>query len=264
MSAASDGERLPHSVGGLIDFALAAYAARGRLYLLLALAAFAVQAGIEYATPAPKLGTPQGDVKLLVLDYAAVFLDAFIIAAVAVGTGSRVTRADASNGRILGAAVQRWLPVAVISVLVVGVQQFTLPLSALGSLPDPAWAALLTAPLTWLLWGMLSLAAPIAALSGKRSGLAVIDGLWQAVTLSLHPRNGLRLCAVAFASIVPSLLQSLASDAMMQRHVPRPIFWSNVPIDALTVGLLAALQTAFAVDFARRAGRLEEPPRSDL
>ncbi len=41
---------------------------------------------------------------------------------------------------------------------------------------------------------------------------------------------------------------------LTQHHVPRPFFWSDVPIDALTIGPLAAIQTAFALDFVRRMG----------
>jgi hypothetical protein len=42
--------------------------------------------------------------------------------------------------------------------------------------------------------------------------------------------------------------------------VPRGFFLSNFPLDALLTGPLAALQTAFALDFARRAGRTGAPP----
>ncbi len=128
-------------------------------------------------------------------------------------------------------------------------------------MPDPPWAAIVTAPAVWLLWGILALAAPIAALDGKRAGLAVFDGLWQSLALSMRPANVGRLCFIAFVSIVPSLLQSLGADLAIQHHVARPIFWSAIPIDVITVGPLAALQTAFALDFARRAGGSIEAPR---
>lgn len=263
MNAASGDERLPRSVGGLIDFAYAAYAARAPLYLGLALAAFAVQATLEYVTPAVKLDSPQAVTKLYALEYTAIFVDAFIVAAVAAGAGASVSGSGATWSRIAGAAVERWLPLVAISLLVQAVIDTTIPLSALGRLPDPPWAAIFTAPVIWLVWGILGLAAPIAALSGKRPALAVFDGLWQAVSLSLHPANAARLCIVAFVSILPFLLQAVALDVLMQHHVARPIFWSNVPIDALTVGPLAAVQTAFALDFARRAGRLERPRSGD-
>jgi len=255
-------ERLPRSVGGLIDFALASYGRYAGLYVLLAIAAFGLEALIEYATPAPALGSPQGQIKVTVLAYTAIFVDAFIIGAVAAGAAARVRGTAVRAPRVLAAGVERWLPLIAIGMIVQSVTDLTSPLSALQALPDPPWLAILTAPLIWLLWGMLSLAPPIAALDGRPIGIAVFDGLWQSLALSLHPANVGRLCFIAFVSILPALLQSLAIDAAMQHHVPRPIFWSEIPIDVLTVGPLAALQTAFALDFARRAGgRLEAPPR---
>ncbi len=262
MSPSAEHEHLPQSVGGLIDFAYASFAAHAPLYVLLAAAAFAVQALLEYAIPAARADSTQGALKEIVLLDTAVFVDALVIAAVAVGAGARLAGTSASGVRITAAAVERWLPLVAIGIVIQLVEMSTYQLSALGALPDPPWLAVLTAPLVWLVWGMLALALPIAALSGKRPLHAVFEGLWQSMTLSAHPANFGRLCFVAFVSIVPSLLQAMAVDAALQHHVPRPFFWANVPIDALTVGPLAALQTAFALDFARRAGRLEQPPRA--
>ncbi|MBV8642316.1 MAG: hypothetical protein JO225_00180, partial [Candidatus Eremiobacteraeota bacterium] len=39
------------------------------------------------------------------------------------------------------------------------------------------------------------------------------------------------------------------------RHAPHEAFWGNAPLDALTAGPLAAILTAFALDFARRLRR---------
>jgi len=260
VSANPDGERLPKSVGGLIDFAYASYAAHAPLYLALAAGALVAQAVLEYAIPAAPADTTQGALKLIVLLDASVFVDALIIAAVAVGAGARLATAEATSRRIAGAALERWLPLVAIGIVVQLVQLNSFAFSGLGPLPEPRWIALFTAPLVWLLWGVLALAPPIAALSGRRPLYAVLEGLWQAVTLSAHPANYWRLCFVAFISILPSLLQAIAFDASVAHHVARPYFWANVPIDAVTVGPFAALQTAFALDFARRAGRLEHPP----
>jgi hypothetical protein len=83
-----------------------------------------------------------------------------------------------------------------------------------------------------------------------------MHGLVRAVTLSFHRSNLARLVIVAFASIVPLMLETILSDPRF--HVTRQ-FWITIPIDALTVGPLAALQTVFALDFARRAGVLSAP-----
>jgi hypothetical protein len=246
------GERLPQSVGGLVDFAFASYARRAGLYVSLALAVFAVGCVVEVAMPGAKLGTPRGDLKLLVFEYASLFVDSYVIAAVALGVGSRLTAGEQPGSRVLaGAALGRWLPVMIAYVLVQTVIDFTVPLSGLDPVQDAA--LLLFAPIVWLVWGMLSLALPITALSNERPALAVIAGLSRAVSLSLRPANLPRLVIVAFVSIIPYLLQVILRDVMLQHHVDRPFFWANVPVDALTVGPVAALQTVFAIDFARRA-----------
>lgn len=249
-----DDDRLPPSVGGLVDFAAAAYAERAGVYVTLAVVIFVVQCGVEFAIPGAKLGTPQGDLKLIVLNYTALVVDAFVVAAVALGVGMRAAGESASPRRIAAAAAERWLPVLLTGVFAFSVFLVTGPFSGLAALPDPPALALVTAPLVWLLWGVFALAQPIAALSGERPVFAFIAGLTRAVAWSLRSRNFARLCIVAFVSIVPNLLQTIAYDLMLQHGVARPIFWANVPVDALTIGPLAALQTVFALDFARRAG----------
>jgi hypothetical protein len=247
-------DRLPPSVGGLVDFAAAAYAERAGLYVALAVAIFVIQCGVEFAIPGAKLGTPQADVKLIVLQYTALVVDAYVIAAVALGVGMRAAGETVSPRRIAAGAAERWLPVLITGVFAFSVFVVTAPFSALGALPNPPALALLTAPLVWLLWGVFALAQPIAALSGERPVFAVIAGITRAVAWSLRSRNFARLCIVAFVSIMPNLLQTIAYDVMLQHGVARPIFWADVPVDALTVGPLAAVQTVFALDFARRAG----------
>ncbi|HZW52656.1 MAG TPA: hypothetical protein VFF00_01415 [Candidatus Elarobacter sp.] len=250
----ADDERLPPSIGGLVDFAVAAYAERAVLYIGLAVAVFLIQGAVEAAIPAAKLDTPQGALKLLVLEYTALFVDAYVIAAVALGVGMRAAAEPVSSGRIAGTAAQRWLPVLVTSVLAQTVAFWTGPFSGFGALPDPAAILLFTAPFVWLVWGVLGLAQPITALSGERPAFAVIAGVTRAVAWSLRSSNFRRLSLVAFVTIVPNLLQTVAYDVMLHQHVARPLFWAYVPIDALTVGPVAALQAAFALDFARRAG----------
>jgi hypothetical protein len=251
---AGEDERLPPSAGGLVDFAVAAYAERAPLYLALALAVFLAEGAVEIAIPGAKLGTPRGDLKLIVLEYTSLFVDSYVIAAVALGVGMRAAGETVSSRRIAGTAAERWLPVLITNVLAQTVVDATYAFSGIGALPEPAALALLTAPLVWLLWGVLALAMPIAALSGERPVFAVVAGLTRAVAWSLRSYNLARLCLIAFVSVVPALLHAVALDVMLQRGTPLPIFWSTVPIDALTVGPLAALQTVFALDFARRAG----------
>lgn len=261
MTGAVDERRLPGSIGGLVDLAFASLAERAPLYLVLSLAIFAAGAIVEFAIPAAKLGTPRADLKLLVFQYTSVVADSFVIAAVALGIGTRVAGETASARTIAGATVSRWLPVIGVNLIVQFVQIATLPLSGIGELPDPAALAIFTAPLTWLLWGALGIAAPIAALSTDRPSRAIFSSIVRAVVLSLHVTNLGRLCVLAFISILPTLLQNVAYDQAVQHHVSRAVFLANVPIDALSVAAVAAVQTVFALDFARRLGRLDTPKR---
>lgn len=260
MSAAEDDVTLPESIGGVVDFALASYARRAPFYLALALLVFAVGALVEVLLPAAPIDSEPGQLKLIVFQYTSFFVDAYVIAAVAIGLGTRLANGAASSRRVAAAAAERWLPVLTIQILLLLVVQTTDPFSAFGPLGDYRVLLILTAPLVWLLWGVVSLAGPIAALSGDSAFSAFFTGVTRAVMFALQRPNFGRLCIVAFASIVPSLMQTILYDLLVHQHVARPVFWGNVPVDALTVGPVAAIQTAFALDFARRAGMLEKPP----
>lgn len=259
MNAAGENSTLPESLGGLVDFALASYARRAPFYLALALLVFLVGTLVEVAIPAAPIESDAGQWKLVVLVYSSIFVDSYVLAAVAVGVGARLGNDAVSSRRIAGAASERWLPVLTVAIVIELVNEVTSAYSGFGPLPDEPAFLFLTAPLVWLALGALSLAQPIAALSGDSPMIAFFTGITRALAFALRGSNFVRLCAVAFASIVPALLQSVVYDVLVQHHVPRPVFWANVPVDALTVGPVAALQTAFALDFARRAGMLEKP-----
>jgi hypothetical protein len=249
-------ERLPPSVGGLIDLAFAAYVERAPLYLGLALVVFLVCGIVDVAW---SLLGGQPELKATAWSLASVFVDAFVVAVVAIGVGSRVAGATGLPRALLGGAVERWLPVLGAMIIVQFVDAVTSTGGAIGGLPDPPAAAILTAPVTWLLWGAMSLAGPVAALNGDRPTVAILTGFWRALALSLRVQNLPRLCLVAFATIVPVLLEEVLVDTLGRHGVHDAIFWAQVPVDALTVGPLAALQTVFALDFARRQGRLDQP-----
>jgi hypothetical protein len=251
-----DEKRLPTTIGGLVDLAAAAYLERAPLYLGLALAAFALQAAVEFALPAWNVDTREGTIKELTLQYLAVLLDSVIIAAVALGVATRVAGKTAGPRAIIVAMADRWPAAFIANLVQTIIFLYTAAFGAAGPLPDPPAILLLTAPLCWLLWGALSLAPPIAALSPERATSAAMHGIVRAVTLSFHRSNLARLVIVAFASVVPLMLETILSDPRF--HVTRQ-FWISAPIDVLTVGPLAALQTVFALDFARRAGVLSAP-----
>jgi hypothetical protein len=247
-------DRLPPTITGLIGFALRAWAANAPLYLALALFVFGAYALAEWIVPAATVSSPQGQFKQYVLLYTGLFGDALVVAAVAMGVAARSADAAASPRALAGAAIDRWLPVIAVSFLALSIVVLTNPFSGLGPALEPRALQYAIAPLVWILWGVLGLTGPLVALAADRRAFSVLSGFVHAFTTSLQRGNLPRLCVLAFVTVLPSVLTAVAQDALIAHHVARPLFWANVPIDVVTVGPLAALQTAFALDFARRAG----------
>jgi hypothetical protein len=252
VNAAGEGERLPQSIGGLIDLALADWRERAALYLGLAFAMFAVCGAVEFLFP----GTSDDgkDIKSVILPFVELFGLAIVVAAAALSVGARVAGEPLEPRALLRGALARWFAVFGTMLIVQLVVIVTAPYSGIFALPDPPLLAVITAPPIWLLWGALNLAGPVAALSAERPAIAIFVGFARAVVLSLRRENLGRLCVLAFATVVPTLLASVLFDIFTQRHVAHSAFWSNLPVDALTVAPVAAIQTAFVLDFARRAG----------
>lgn len=247
---AAEPERLPSSVSGLLDLAGAAYLERARLYLLLAAGVFVVCGIVEFAW-----ATSAGDagMKATVLELLDLFTDAFVITAIALGVAMRISGDERPTATLLAGALERWLAVLGAMTIVQYLVTLTIEsgMSGIGPVASPV-LTIVSAPVIWLFWGALSLAGPVAALSADRPTLAIITGFGRALYLALQPRNLGRLCIVAFAGVIPTLLQSVLFDILSRGGVANSDFWASLPLDALTVGPLAALQTVFALDFARR------------
>ena len=246
-------DRLPPTVGGLIDLAFASYGERALLYAGLAGILFALCAALEFLWPA------HGDdaARSVAMTFLDLFMQALVIAAVALGIGTRVGTGETALPRaLLGGALNRWLPVLGAMMIVQFIVVWTLQAGAIGPIDDPV-LTIFSAPVTWLLWGALGLAGPCAALNGDRPARAILTGFGRALMLGLRAANLPRLCIVAAATVAPLLLQSVLFDVFQRRGLGHADFWASIPIDALIVGPLAALQTVFALDFARRTGRIE-------
>ncbi|HEY0383700.1 MAG TPA: hypothetical protein VGC72_16025 [Candidatus Elarobacter sp.] len=254
MNGAGEGERLPPSIGGLIGFALRGWAANAPLYLALQLGVFAAYSLAETVVPAAVASSPQGQFKEWVLLFTGLFADALVIAAVAMGIAARSAGAVASPRALVGVAIDRWLPVIAVSLLAQAVVLATAISSGFGPPSEPRVLQLITAPFVWIVWGILGLTGPFVALAPNRRPFSVIAGFVHAFTTSLRRANVLRLAVLAVITVLPAVLQQIAFHTLVAGHVSRPIFWSEAPIDVLTIGPLAAVQTAFALDFARRAG----------
>jgi hypothetical protein len=259
VSAAGESDRLPHSIRGLVGFALSAWFANAPLYLALALFVFAVWTIAEYALPLAKLDTPSGELKVWVLQYASIFADALVIAAVALGVAARAAGSAAPARRLAAVAFERWLPVIAVTLLTFTISFVTAEFSGLGTTPIPRPFIYVTAALTWILWGILAVAGPLVALSTTRGAFSVFIGFGRAFAVSLQRDNFVRLCVLGVVVVLPMVLQTALFNALTQQHVPRGFYWANAPVDAVTIGPVSAIVTAFALDFARRAGLLEEP-----
>jgi len=66
---------------------------------------------------------------------------------------------------------------------------------------------------------------------------------------------------LSFATVVPTMLESMLVDALQRRGAGHVFYLANFPIDVLVVGPLAAVQSIFALDFARRVGKVQTPRR---
>ena len=251
MNGGENAERLPPGIGALIDVAWRAYLERAWVYLLLAGGAFAVCGLVEVAAPA----TTNTDVHTLALLVVSFIADAFIVTLVALGVGVHVADERPALRTMLRGAFYRWPAVTGALLLAQVLIEFTLSAGGIGPLDEPWTLAL--APVTWLLWGALGLAGPLAALSADQPAIATFTGFGRSLLLSFRVVNLARLAVVAFATVVPLLLESMLTDVFHRRGIPHDAFWANLPIDCVTVGPLAALQSVFALDFARRAGRLD-------
>jgi len=253
VNAAPNRLRLPASAGGLVELAAHALLERAGLYALLSVAVLAVCAIVNAVWHA---GSDVDElIKANVLTYVELFGLSYVIAVVALGVGTRATEERPASRTILEAGVVRYLPVLGTTLVLQLVVLYTLPLSGMGAVPEHPALLLVTAPVTWFVWGVLSLAGPYAALSADRPAIAIFGAFGHAIGAAFRPQNFTRLCLVALLSIVPNLLDDVLFDALVRHGVAASVasFWTSVPIDVLSVAPLAALQTVFALDFARRA-----------
>lgn len=256
MNVADEGGQLPESVGGLLAFGLRSWKAQAPLYVALAVGVFAAYAIAEYVIPPADIKSAQGQFKLFVLVYTGLFADAFLIGAVALGVAARGGGATPSWRALLGGATERWLAVIAVTFLAQFAYDLMKPFDGLGQTLAPRPLVYLTAPITWLFYGILGLTAPFVALSANRGSASILLGFAQAFTVSLRRGNVLRLCVLGAITVLPAVVEALLFNAFTQQHVRHGLFWSNFALDAVVTGPITALQTAFALDFARRAGLL--------
>jgi hypothetical protein len=248
-----EGERLPSSIGGLVDLGFETFLARAPLYVLLALATCVVCAAVDYIAPAANDNAEAN--RLLIIAVIELLLNAFVVALVALDVGGRIAAEIPTTRALLRGAALRWGRVTIASILVESIVVLTADLAIPSAPLDPL--AVLVAPLVWLLWGTLALTLPLAALSAEKSGaFAALLSLVRAFGFGFHPTNFARLALLSLATIAPLLLETVLTDLSVRHTFSHAKFWCNFPVDIIVAAPLTAVQTAFALDFARRAGRL--------
>ena len=210
---------------------------------------------IEFALPAHIDENLHG----ALLELPTVLCDAFIVSAVALGVGTQVAGEHLAPRTLLRGALYRWPAVVGASLFAQILSDYIAQAGGFGRLDDPAWLAF--APVAWLVMGALGLAGPLAALSADRPLVAAFTGFGRALLLSLRVVNIVRLVVLSFATVVPFMLASMLFDELHRHGVAHGLFLAESPLDSLVVGPLAALQSIFALDFARRVGKIGTPRR---
>jgi hypothetical protein len=235
-----DPERLPTSVGGLCGTAAALYVRRFGLYGLLALAAFALQYAVDVALP-HTLGVVQA---------LEVIVDAFVVAAVAIGVDRDLRGERPDTKTVLAAASLRWGVVA-IAGFIYFLAVYALVRNVFGSPEETGYGFFI--PLIVTLWGAIYLAQVVAAIEPAASRLQLpLLAVGKALAVSLRGRNLFRLATFSALLVIPTVLQAVLAGELEHRTA-QAAFWSEVPLDAITIGPLQALATIFYLDFVRRA-----------
>jgi hypothetical protein len=240
-------EALPASIGGLFGTALRLYGRRFAGYTALSVGAIAVQFLVGVLAP-----HSTGSIIAL-----SVIVDAAIVTTVAIGVASALYGRQASWSALLGAASLRWGVVA-IAGFVYFLAVFALEGGVIGS-PQQLGYGLFVAPII-VVWGAVWLAQVAAAIEPASSRLMLpFVAIGKAMTNSLALANLGRLFVLSVVLAAPMFAQQQLTNILTARHVHDPLFWGNVPLDALLAGPLTAISTLFYLDFARRVARKSRP-----
>lgn len=238
-----DDKGLPASITGLFGTAIGLYARRFPYYGLLTLIAI----GVQYVVDTQVML----DSGLLVgLD---VVVGSFLAASVSIGVAFDLAGKEADWSRIMTAASLRWGVVTLISLIALLVQWLFIPYVLLPA--DDTVYGLLLLPFI-VLWGAITLATVVAAIEPTQSRLRLpLVALGKALAVSVQFVNLGRLMVLSVLLSLPLFAELLLAAYLKSRNVGDLDFWSDVPIDMITLGPLQAIATIFYVDFLRRAKR---------
>jgi len=234
---------LPASIAGLFGTALGFYARRLPFYAVLALLAI----GVQYVVDVEVL---QDFGLMLGLDFV---LQAFLAACVSIGVAFDLAGKEADWSRIMIAASLRWAVVTLMLVIGWLVQVLYAPY--IGLPPDQTGYGLLFLPFI-MISGVVTLASVVGAIEPTQSRLRLpLVALGKALSVSAQFVNLGRLLVLSVLITLPLLAETWLNGYLQPHHIANLDFWSNIPLDAITLGPLQAIATVFYVDFLRRAKR---------
>lgn len=234
---------LPASIAGLFGTALGLFARRLPFYAVLAL----LSLGVQYVVDTEVLldtGLATG------LD---LVLEGFLAAAISIGVAFDLAGKEADWSRIMTAASLRWGVVTLMLVIGWLVQVLYVPY--IGLSPDQTGYGLLFLPFI-MISGVIALSTVVAAIEPAPSRLRLpLIALGKALAVSAQFVNLGRLLVLSVLLTLPLLADIWLAVSLQPHHIANLDFWSNVPVDVLTLGPLQAIATVFYVDFLRRAKR---------
>jgi len=226
----------------IVDAALAAWAARWWLYLGIALASIAVEAGVAVLA--------RYDALVVALAFCVV--DGFVTAFVTIDVAEQLREERRPLREIVRAALPRWPVVAVVLVAVLIVEASLFPW-IFGSAEETFYGMGILPGL--LVFGILGISTVIASLDDARPlplmpGFALFRSFLYA---GAWPNLG-RLTLSGAMLAVPMMLQQLLEHWLATRGIPTAVnsFWSNIPVDALTLAPFQAFFTYLYLDFKVR------------
>jgi hypothetical protein len=238
-----DDKGLPASMPGLFATALTLYARRFPFYIVLALLGIAVQYVVD-----TQVLLDSG--LLLGLD---IVVGSFLAASVSIGVAYDLAGKEADWSRLMTAASLRWGVVTLMSLLAFLSTWLYEPYVAMS--PEETGFGLLLLPFI-VLSGAIALSTVVAAIEPAPSRLRLpLIALGKALAVSAQFVNLGRLLVLSVLLTLPLFAEKLLFDYLGAHNVPNLDFWSNIPMDMLTLGPLQAIATVFYVDFLRRAKR---------
>lgn len=238
-----DDKGLPASIPGLFTTALTLYARRFPFYIVLALLGIAVQYVVD-----TQVLLDSG--LMLGLD---IVVGAFLAASVSIGVAFDLAGKEADWSRLMTAASLRWGVVTLVSLLAFLSGWLYAPY-VVNSPADTGYGLLLLPFI--VLSGAITLSTVVAAIEPAPSRLRLpLIALAKALTISLQFVNLGRLVVLSVLLTLPLFAEKLLFEYLRAQSIANIDFWSDIPLDMLTLGPLQAIATVFYVDFLRRSGR---------